>query len=166
MVNLSQPYTTTSSLLDGGLSGPRLKTGSVAAWPAVNASSTCQAEWNVLRTVPVNGLLVGPIHLTAAAVAGIDESVRQPVVWWAPDQARDVPDVTRGTLVIRDVDRLDERQQERLSRWMGAHGHQLQVLSLARAPLFAQVVDGRFSADLYYRMNAVLVEVRAPADLP
>jgi transcriptional regulator of aromatic amino acid metabolism len=36
----------------------------------------------------------------------------------------------------------------------------------ARAPLFAQVTDGRFSASLYYRINTVTVEMRAPADMP
>jgi transcriptional regulator of acetoin/glycerol metabolism len=40
------------------------------------------------------------------------------------------------------------------------------VLALARSPLFAQVVDGRFSAALYYGLNTVMVEVRAPADMP
>jgi transcriptional regulator of acetoin/glycerol metabolism len=42
----------------------------------------------------------------------------------------------------------------------------VQVLALARAPLFAQVIDGRFSSELYYRLNTVLVEVREQADLP
>ena len=87
-------------------------------------------------------------------------------MWWSPDQAVDVPDLTSGTLVIRDVDRLDARQQERLAQWIGAHCPRVQVLALARAPLFAQVADGRFSAALYYRMNTVVVEVRGLADLP
>jgi DNA-binding NtrC family response regulator len=42
----------------------------------------------------------------------------------------------------------------------------VRVLALARAPLFAQVTDGRFSAALYYRINTVTVEMRAPADMP
>jgi hypothetical protein len=167
MENVSNPFTTPSSLLDGAMPRPRpSETDTVTERRAVKAASTRRAEWTALRTVPVNALLVGPVHLTAAAMAGIDKSVRQPVVWWAPDQAHDVPEVTAGTLVIRDVDRLDDWQQEHLSRWMGEHGPRVQVLALARASLFAQVVDGRFSAALYYRMNTVMLEVRAPADLP
>ena len=41
----------------------------------------------------------------------------------------------------------------------------VQVLALARTPLFEQVADGRFSPELYYRLNTVMVEVRGP-DLP
>ena len=129
-------------------------------------SSEPPAEWTILRTLPVNGLLVGPLHLTAAAMARIDKTVRAPVVWWAPDQVVDVPDLTSGTLVIRDVDRLDARQQDMLSRWIAAHCPAARVLALARAPLFAQVADKRFSAALYYGLNTVMVEVRAPADMP
>jgi transcriptional regulator of acetoin/glycerol metabolism len=39
-------------------------------------------------------------------------------------------------------------------------------VALARSPLFGQVSDGRFSAALYYGLNTVMVEVRAPADMP
>jgi DNA-binding NtrC family response regulator len=99
-------------------------------------------------------------------MARIDKTVRAPVVWWAPEQVVDVPRLTTGTLVIRDVDRLDARQQERLGQWIGAHGPRVQVLALARASLFARVEDGRFSAALYSRLNTVMVEVRGLADLP
>ena len=132
----------------------------------LKASRACQVDWTILLTSPVNGLIVGSLHLTAAAMAGIDKNVRQPVVWWAPDQAHDVPELTAGTLMIRDVDRLDVWQQECLSRWVGLHCPGVQVLGLARAPLFAQVSDGRFSTELYYRMNTVMIEVRAAEDLP
>ena len=132
----------------------------------VKASSACQVDWSILVTSPVNGLIVGSLHLIAAAMAGIDDNVRRPVVWWAPDQSPDVPELIAGTLMIRDVDRLDARQQESLSRWVGVHCPGVQVLGLTRAPLFAQVSDGRFSAELYYRMNTVMIEVRAAEDLP
>jgi DNA-binding NtrC family response regulator len=42
----------------------------------------------------------------------------------------------------------------------------VRVLALACSPLFAQVADGQFSAALYYGLNTVMVEVRAPADMP
>jgi hypothetical protein len=132
----------------------------------MKAPGAHQAEWAVLRTSPINALLVGSPRLTGAAVARVERSVRQPVVWWAPAQTTDVPELTTGTLVIRDVDHLDQRQQERLTDWIGTRSPVVQVLALARTPLFARVEDGQFSAALYYRMNTVVVEVRAPADLP
>jgi len=132
----------------------------------MKTSSARQSEWTILRTSPVNGLLVGSPDLTAAAVAEMEQSLRQPLVWWSPDQGLDLPDLTAGTLVIRDVDDLDARQQEQLTRWIALHVLRVQVLALAREPLFESVAHGRFSAALYYRMNTVVVEVRAASDLP
>jgi hypothetical protein len=130
------------------------------------ALSSCEEEWTILRTSSVNALIVGALHLAAAAVAGMHTSLRQPVVWWDSSQAPEPPELTAGTLVIRDVDRLEAEQQARLLRWMGLRRPAVQVLALARTPLIARVVDGRFAPELYYRMNTVLVEVRAQADLP
>ena len=129
-------------------------------------SSARHEEWTILRSSFANGLIIGTPDLAEAAVARFDKGLRQPLQWWSSDQASEIPELTAGTLVIRDVDRLDARQQECLSRWMRMHCPRVQVLALARAPLFAQVEDGRFSAALYYCMNIVVVEVREPADLP
>jgi hypothetical protein len=132
----------------------------------MKASSARQSEWTILRTSPVNGLLVGSPDLTAAAVAEMGKSLRQPLMWWSPDQGIDLPNLTTGTLAIRDVDDLDARQQEQLVRWIALHAPGVRVLALAREPLFESVTHGRFSAALYYRLNTVVVEVRAAADLP
>lgn len=133
---------------------------------APRSASARHEEWTILRTSSVNALIIGAPHLTEAAVAMIGEGGRQPVVWWAADQTLDVPDLTSGTLVIRDVDRLDARQQDSLAVWIRAHCPRVQVLALACAPLFAEVEAGRFSALLYYCLNIVVVEVRELADLP
>jgi hypothetical protein len=143
---------------------PRLTCGGSPA--TSEPSSARHEEWTILRTSFANGLIIGAPDLTDAAVARIDKGVRQPMTWWSADQAVEIPDFTTGTLVIRDVDRLDARQQECLARWMRVRCPRVQVLALARAPFFAQVEDGRFSAALYYCMNIVVVEVREPADLP
>ncbi len=134
--------------------------------PLRNAGLSHLPEWIILRTLRVNALIVGAVHLTTAAAAGVVTSVRHPVVWWTPEFVLDVPDLTSGTLVIRDVDRLGERQQERLMDWMGTYCPRVQVLAMAREPLFPQVIDGRFSSALYYRINTAVVEVRTLADLP
>jgi hypothetical protein len=149
--------------LDKALRAERNEPGSPAT---SRLSSARHEEWTILRTSSVNGLMIGAPQLTEAAVAMIDKGKRRPVVWWAADQALELPELTSGTLVIRDVDRLDARQQEGLARWIRAHCPRVQVLALAGAPLFAQVEDGRFSAALYYCLNVVVVEVRELADLP
>jgi DNA-binding NtrC family response regulator len=78
----------------------------------------------------------------------------------------DLPELSAGTLVIRDVDRLESGQQESLERLISSCGAHVRVLSLVRDPLFARVVEGHFSAALYSHLNTVVVELQAPADLP
>jgi hypothetical protein len=169
MKNRSKASAEASPLIDGLTSHPSsAKSDPATERLETEVLSSCEEEWTILRTSSVNALIVGALHLTAAAVAEIDASLRQPVVWWDSSQAPDPPELTAGTLVIRDVDRLDAQQQERLLRWMCLRrpAVQVQVLALARTPLIARVVDGRFAPELYYRMNTVLVEVHARADLP
>ena len=166
MENSSQLFTDTSRLLENDRYPLPLQAHPASERQFMKTSSARQSEWTILRTSPVNGLLVGSPDLTAAAVAEMEKGLRQPLVWWSPDSGIDIPDLAIGTLVIRDVEDLDARQQEQLSRWIARHAPGVQVLALAREPLFESVADGRFSAALYYRMNTVVVDVRAAADLP
>jgi hypothetical protein len=167
MENESKALTQASPLITGALSRRRSpKADAGAGRSAVRRWRERQVEWAILRSSSINGLIVGAPHLTAVAVALLDKNLRQPVVAWAPDQTLDIPELASGTLLIHDVDRLDPRQQERLSRWIATHCPAVRVVALARSPLFGQVADGRFSAALYYGLNTVMVEVRAPADMP
>jgi hypothetical protein len=127
--------------------------------------SAYHAEWSTLRASSLNALIIGAPQLTAAAVGMLARGARSPIVRWNPAQW-DIPAMVAGTLVIDDVDRLTLVQQERLARWISGPGSGVQVLALVRAPLFAAVEVGRFSASLYYRLNVVMVELRVQADLP
>lgn len=167
MENVSHLFADTARVVNGGRayrrsSRPDRSTERQVAKP----SSAYDSEWTILRTFPVNALLIGAEHLTAAAIARLEKSFRQPQLTWVPTLAADVPEFAAGTLVIRGVDRLEASQQERLERWIDAHHGRVQLLSLARDPLFPQVLDGRFSAALYSRLNTVMVDLQAPADLP
>jgi hypothetical protein len=167
MKTLSKRFTDTSRLITGGLPyPPAINTHFATERHLMTGSSARQDSWTILRTSQINALLVGPRRLTEAAVATIERGGRQPMTWWAPDQGIDVPELHTGTLVIRDVDCLDVLQQERLTQWIGAHSPGVQVLALASTPLFAKVEGGQYSAALYYRVNTVVIEVRAWADLP
>ena len=167
MENRSNAFAEVSPQIDGILSRPRSANSGPATkrLPAEDLSS-CQVAWTIVSTSSVNGLVIGSLHLNAGALGWIDRSLRQPVVWWHPTRTPDPPELAAGTLVIREIDRLEARQQERLSSWLCRHRPALQVLALSRTPLFDQVVNGFFSPELYYRLNTVMVEVRGPADLP
>ncbi|MGH9143249.1 MAG: hypothetical protein ACRD2I_19115, partial [Vicinamibacterales bacterium] len=166
METLSNLFTGTR-LIDGGIS-MSLPPGADLATErhVMKAHSDRQAEWTVLRTAPVNALLIGTLPLTAAAVGRLEHSVRQPLVWWSGDRDGELPDLKAGTLVVRDVDHLDGRRQQSLADWIGTHSPCARVVALARKQLYPQVEAGRFSADLYYHLNTVVIEMRVSADLP
>ena len=167
MENRLNAFADASPQIDGILSRSRSANSDPAAKRLpVEALSSCQVAWTILRTSSVNGLIIGSLHLNARTLAWIDRNLQQPVVWWDPTQTPAPPELAAGTLVIREVDRLEAGQQERLSRWLCRHRPALRVLALARTSLFDQVVERRFSPELYYRMNTVTIEVRGPADLP
>jgi len=116
------------------------------------------------RAVVLHALLTRPDPATYFALRSLDSQV-------AVTQATLEGRQESLRLVRRRSDAgvasdLDVRQQELLSRWIALHAPSVQVLALAREPLFESVADGRFSAALYYRINTVVVEVRAAADLP
>ena len=166
MKTLSHRTTDVSPLIIAAIPGATRANGDVAAVRQSLDGRARELSWSLLRTTQVNALLVGPCQLTEGVVARIDRYARQPLVWWTPEEAVEVPQVVTGTLVIRDIDRMALAQQERLTQWIGAEGAGVQVLALARLPLFARVRDKRFSAALYYRLNTVVIQVRAWADLP
>lgn len=156
-----------SGLATASLSFPRSTNADFAMERhPMKAPSACQADWTILRKTGVNALLVGARELTDSAVARIAECFRQPLVWWVPEQTPDVPQLTTGTLIIRDVDQLDRLQQARLAQWIGIHTPCVQVVGLSREPLISRVAAGRFSPQLYYRLNVVMIEMRAATDLP
>jgi hypothetical protein len=163
----SHRFADTARLVPGGRStGRASRTDLIVERRSMKPSSPRHPEWMIVRRLRVNALLTGADHLTGAAVARLETSVRQPLVWWAPAVTADLPQVTAGTLVIRDVDRLEVRQQESLATWLGAHTNGLQVLSLAREPMYERVAEDQFSAALYSCINTVMLELQAPADLP
>jgi DNA-binding NtrC family response regulator len=68
-----------------------------------------------------------------------------------------------GHLVVRSVSALDRDQQQALLAWLDAPGNRMQVISTTTDPLYPLVSRGAFLANLYYRLNVLLLDV-APSD--
>jgi hypothetical protein len=62
-----------------------------------------------------------------------------------------------GTLVLGDIDQLTIDQQITLSDWLWRCGHDIQVISVTRAPMSELVAEGRFLEGLFYRLNTVVI---------
>jgi hypothetical protein len=83
--------------------------------------------------------------------------LREPIVSWCPRDNPDVPCLPCATLVVREVECLDGRQQSRLLSWLDeAHG--AQVISTSATAVYPRVERDRFSDALYYRLNHLCFE--------
>ena len=113
-------------------------------------------EWQLLVTARPNTLLEGPHEATDAIVGEAMEWLAEPHATWTGEPPRtDRP----ATLVVRSVSALDRDQQQALLAWLDAPGDRIQVISTTIDPLYPLVNRGAFLANLYYRLNVLLLDV-------
>jgi hypothetical protein len=124
------------------------------------ATSLRPDDWQVLVSARPNTLLEGPHETTDAIVGEAMEWLAEPFsTWCGVPQACDRP----ATLLVRSVSALDRDQQQALLAWLDAPGNRMQVISTTTDPLYPLVSRGAFLANLYYRLNVLLLDV-APSD--
>jgi len=117
-------------------------------------------DWQLLVTARPNTLLEGPHETTDAIVGEAMEWLAEPhATWTGAPPCDDRP----ATLVVRSVSALDRDQQRTLLAWLDAPGNRIQVISTTTDPLYPLVDRGAFLANLYYRLNVLLLDV-ASAD--
>jgi hypothetical protein len=109
----------------------------------------------------LNVLVIGPIAQTEAAVSAIVVALGKPARFWAPNTP--VPARADGhAIVIRDIATLSPVLQKAWLAWLSApqrrRPHIIATSSIAVFPLIAQ---GLFLEDLYYRLNTILLDLRA-----
>jgi DNA-binding NtrC family response regulator len=67
-----------------------------------------------------------------------------------------------STLILRDLDVLDEVGQQTLQRWLREPGNaETQVVSLATTSMLPAISTSRFDPELYYRLNTIHLELQA-----
>jgi hypothetical protein len=114
----------------------------------------------ILRRTRAHALLVGSNCAIDAALAALEGDLRQPIVSWTPSEKLEPPALSTGTLVVRDVARLAERQQRRLLDWVDRRERAVQVLSTsAQHDVWRLVERGAFLTPLYYRLGVVRVDL-------
>jgi hypothetical protein len=125
-------------------------------------------DWNVLQTAHPNVLLIG----SDPAVTGFLQlllPLLEPPVAHSTNGALNLPAAARGTLILRDVQRLGADDQQRLSAWMSEPMRQTQVISTASGPLYPLVESKMLAEGLFYSLNVImlaLTEPRAGASSP
>ena len=113
--------------------------------------------WETVCALPVNALITGnsAFRQRALAIALADTPPDVHFCRATPGTDLVVPEVESGTLVIDDADALPPTAQQSLLRWMEEPERQVRIITLAEHPLYPLVEQGRFSADLYYRLCVV-----------
>jgi hypothetical protein len=89
--------------------------------------------------------------------------LRTPLVAWVPRETADIPaTATFRTIVIRDVDAMDQVQQDALVALI-CRQPDIQIVSTSKAPLFPRVERREFLDRLYYQLNVVYLDLTDPA---
>jgi hypothetical protein len=105
-------------------------------------------------------LLIGPAPRANRMIERLRPYLRTPITSWAPRERREPP-TSAGTLVIRGVEALNATQQERVLALNERRPRELQIVSIARAPVLPWVERGVFLDRLYYQLNVVYLDLNA-----
>ena len=106
-------------------------------------------------------LVTGPQAATEAFLRRLSPKIRVPIHDVACEAPLILPNAA-CTLVLRDVDALNEEQQEVLLRWLDdEQPGPRHVISLTTTPLYKHVQKGAFKSALYYRLNRISLAVTA-----
>jgi hypothetical protein len=129
--------------------------------PPAFLSRDLQYDWDLVTTVYTNFLLIGTSSQTGAMLDGLAPYFREPISRFKAKAGALLPEPTKGTLIVLGVHRLDSNQQAQMLRWMDQSQSRVQVVSTSTESLFSLVQSGDFSAELYYRLNVMLLDVTA-----
>jgi hypothetical protein len=111
----------------------------------------------ILRHGRPNLLIIGSAIQNERALDQVRPMLRAPVVRWSPAERPEIPATAFHTLILRHVEGLTARQQISFCAWL-RRSADLQVVSVARMPVFPLVKAGTFLEELYYRLNVVLLD--------
>ncbi|MGH9410380.1 MAG: hypothetical protein ACRD1V_13105 [Vicinamibacterales bacterium] len=132
-------------------------------WNAVTISParTAADDLRLARASGANVLLIGrdpEVSDAAADLAGSAASAG--VTMWTADGPRGPSRAAHDAVVIaRAVEGLRPNEQQNLLHWLTAAGGETRVISTASPSLWPMVVEGAFSAELYYRLNTVCIRL-------
>jgi hypothetical protein len=123
------------------------------------AAGPSSEDWSVLMLKARTMLISGERDATDAFIHAAAPSLLTPVSRYACETRLPLPRPA-GTVIFDNVEALDPEQQEALIRWMDeGHPAPAQVIAVTSAALYARVQAGLFLSSLYYRLNALYVEV-------
>ncbi len=112
-------------------------------------------NWEAFAATQANTVMVGepPAVMRALTIGWL--TLRRPVAWCETTQLR-LPTGPVGTFIVWRANELTPDDQRHLLHWMESFPSTRVIARSSRA-LFPSVEQGMFSADLYLRLNGVLL---------
>jgi transcriptional regulator of acetoin/glycerol metabolism len=99
---------------------------------------------------------------TDAAIASLMKWCEQPFHICSLPGPLELPPVKKGTLFLKDVSHLTLAQQLALNDWIDRGRGDLQIVSATDVRLWPLVDAGQFLECLFYRLNLITLEAKAP----
>jgi Sigma-54 interaction domain len=118
-------------------------------------------DWNVLQTAHPNVLLIGSDPAITGFLQLLLPLLQLPIAH-SSSGAVNLPADPGGTLILRDVQRLDTGDQQRLSAWMSEPMRRTQVISTASCPLYPLVESKMLEEGLFYSLNVIMLALTDP----
>jgi|KBSMisStandDraft_5_1062788.scaffolds.fasta_scaffold77949_4 hypothetical protein len=112
----------------------------------------------ILRVGFPNVLLIGEDADLEAVFQRIQPHLRTAIARWVPEITSNVPTAPFSTLLVKDVRHLDAGQQACLAALI-AGVPDVQIVSMAGAPVFPLTDTGAFLKNLYYGLNVVTLNL-------
>lgn len=121
-------------------------------------------EWSIITTAQHNLLIVGVPSEISAMVHAVERYLQQPVVRCHAHPGAALPEPQYGTLIVSEVAALDAGQQAQMLEWMNRVRRDVQVVCTTSQPIFRRVLSGAFLPELYYRINALRLDLSDPIE--
>lgn len=118
-------------------------------------------DWSVLQTAHPNVLLIGSDSAVAGFLQLLLPRFRPPVVH-NTSGAVDLPTGPVGTMILRDITRLGNEDQQRLFEWLAEPQRRTQVISTSSCPLFPLVESKMLAEPLFYNLNVITIALDDP----
>ena len=122
---------------------------------------TVYRDLDLARINKANLLVVGTERLVLSLVGSLIADVKSDCMIQCRDGQLRLPRTSSqsGIVVLRDVDALKREEQRRFRDWLDSASKRVQVVSTASEPLLGLVAARAFDAVLYYRLNAVYIDL-------
>jgi hypothetical protein len=112
-------------------------------------------ELHAIRTHHVNVLIQGTTSFVGNVLEAVGRDLEHPEFMWP-----DIPTnshVGSATVLVPEVGALTARALESLADLTARSDARIQVIATSSVVLYGQVARGHFPAELYYRLNTIML---------